>query len=87
AIHRCLDSDMTTWDGEIATGRSGDPHTVRAHAITFTPMGYTTLMEMGLLEKTPQNPGWFRLHMPLRRESLGADGTLLFSIEAQWQSA
>ena len=64
-----------------------DPHTVRAHAITFTATGYMTLMQMGLLEKHPQTPDWFRLHMPLSAELRAADGTLMFTLSTEWQSA
>ncbi|CAE7395138.1 unnamed protein product [Symbiodinium sp. CCMP2592] len=43
AIQRCVESDLHSWQGGEWT-LHGDPHAVRAHEITFTAIGYMTLL-------------------------------------------
>lgn len=31
------------WQGNVPTGLNSDPHAVRAHTVTFSAVGYTTL--------------------------------------------
>lgn len=40
--------------------------------------------EEGLLEKTVQRDGWYRLHMPLCRELRSVEGTVLYTVEENW---